>query len=221
MRLLLVEDDATLSRQLKSELIKCGFAVDIVDNGIDAEFMGDEEPYDAIILDLGLPGRPGLEVLKNWRSKGNKTPVIILTARDAWFEKVEGFKTGADDYLAKPFHTGELLARVNALIRRSKDQACGPLSAGNLTLDEDRQCVITKDQRTIELTGIEFRLLRYFLLHPGIVLSKSRLTEHVYEFDGDKDSNVIEVYINRLRQKLGKDLIETRRGQGYIFRVPE
>lgn len=221
MRLLLVEDDAALSRQLKDELMKCGFAVDIVDNGVDAEFMGDEEPYDAIILDLGLPGRPGLEVLKNWRSKGNKTPVIILTARDTWFEKVEGFKTGTDDYLAKPFHTGELLARVNALIRRSKDQAGGPLSAGNLTLDEDRQCVITKDQRTIELTGIEFRLLRYFLLHPDIVLSKTRLTEHVYEFDGDKDSNVIEVYINHLRQKLGKDLIETRRGQGYIFRVPE
>ena len=134
---------------------------------------------------------------------------------------MEGFKTGADDYLAKPFHTGELLARVNALIRRSKDQAGGPLSAGNLILDEDRQCVITEDQRTIELTGIEFRLLRYLLLHPGIVLSKTRLTEHVYEFDGDKDSNVIEVYINRLRQKIGKDFIETRRGQGYIFKVPE
>lgn len=221
MRLLLVEDDTELSQRLKADLVRAGFAVDVSDNGIDAEFMGNEIPYDAIVLDLGLPERPGLEVLQNWRSKGNKAPVIILTGRDAWFEKVEGFKAGTDDYLAKPFHTDELVARINALIRRGKAQAGGILRAGGLVLDEDRQCVTTPDARTIELTGIEFRLLRYFLLHPDMILSKTRLTEHVYDFDSDKDSNVIEVYINRLRQKLGKEWIETRRGQGYVFRVPQ
>ncbi len=221
MRLLLAEDDAALSHRLKEDLSQGGFAVDIVDNGVDAEFMGDEIPYDAVVLDLGLPGRSGLEVLRNWRSRGNKVLVIILTGRDAWFEKVEGFKAGTDDYLAKPFHVGELIARINALIRRGKSQAGGHVSVAGLTLDDDRQCVITKEGKTLDLTGIEFRLLRYFLLHPDVILSKTRLTEHVYDFDSDKDSNVIEVYINRLRQKLGKDLIETRRGQGYVFRVPK
>ncbi len=221
MRLLLVEDDAALSQRLKEDLSQGGFAVDVADNGIDAEFMGSEIPYDVVVLDLGLPGRSGLEVLRKWRSKGNKVPVIILTARDAWFEKVDGFKAGTDDYLAKPFHVDELIARINSLIRRSKAQAGGLLNVAGLTLDDDRQCVMTNEGETLELTGIEFRLLRYFLLHPDIILSKTRLTEHVYDFDSDKDSNVIEVYINRLRQKLGKELIETRRGQGYVFRAPK
>ncbi|MCC6543574.1 MAG: response regulator transcription factor [Nitrospirae bacterium] len=219
MRVLLVEDDTALSEKLKSDLVRAGFAIDVVENGVDAEFMGDEVPYDAVVLDLGLPGRPGLEVLRNWRSKGNKVPVIILTGRDAWFEKVEGFKAGTDDYLAKPFHVDELIARINSLIRRVNAQAGGVLKAGGLSLDEDKQCVTTSDGRTLDLTGIEFRLLRYLLLHPDLVLSKTRLTEHVYDFDSDKDSNVIEVYINRLRQKLGKEWIETRRGQGYVFRI--
>ena len=219
MRILVVEDDVVLGERLKKDLGHAGFAVDLTDNGIDAEHMGNEEPYDAVVLDLGLPKRSGLEVLANWRQRGNRVPVIILTARDAWHEKVEGFKAGADDYLGKPFHVEELLARINALIRRGHGQASGNLHVAGLTLNEERQAVLTDKGNEIELTGIEFRLLRYFMLHPGQILSKSRLTEHVYDFDSDKDSNVMEVYINRLRQKLGKDLIATRRGQGYVFGV--
>ncbi len=220
MRLLLVEDDLPLSQQLRRDLHKAGFAVDLSDNGIDAEFMGLEEPYDAIILDLGLPQRSGLEVLKNWRAQKNRVPVIILTARDAWHEKVDGFKAGADDYLAKPFHIEELMARLNALIKRSQTGGAGTLQVAGLQLDEEHQVVINKDSARIDLTGTEFRLLRYMMMHPGAVLSKSRLTEHVYEYDGDRDSNVIEVYIKRLRNKLGNEVIKTRRGQGYIFGQP-
>jgi len=222
MRLLLVEDDVDLGQQLKQDLARSGFAVDLVDNGVDAEFMGDEEAYDLVVLDLGLPQRPGLEVLQNWRGRNNKVPVVILTARDAWHEKVDGFKAGADDYLAKPFHTEELLMRIQAVIRRNKDQTGGEeLKVAQLSLDEERQTVTTVAGDVFELTGTEFRLLRYFMLHPGRILSKSVLTEHVYDYDSDKDSNVIEVYINRLRHKLGKELIQTKRGQGYIFRGDE
>jgi len=221
VRALVVEDDAVLGERLKKDLGHAGFAVDLADNGVDAEFMGKEEPYDIVVLDLGLPKRSGLDVLQNWRKEANRVPVIILTARDAWHEKVEGFKAGADDYLAKPFHVEELLARINALIRRGHGQTSGALQVAGLTLDEDRQSVLTSSGDEIELTGIEFRLLRYFMLNPGQILSKSRLTEHVYDFDSDKDSNVMEVYINRLRQKLGKDLIATRRGQGYVFGAPD
>ena len=217
MRVLLVEDDETLSQSLARDLGKAGYAVDTADNGIDAEFMGDEEPYDIVVLDLGLPGRSGLEVLRNWRGRGNKMAVVILTARDAWHEKVDGFKAGADDYLAKPFHLEELIARMQAVARRQKGQADAALVASGLTLDETRQTVTTAAGETIELTGTEFRLLRYLMLHPGRILSKTVLTEHVYDYNSDKDSNVIEVYINRLRQKLGKSLIKTKRGQGYIF----
>lgn len=222
MRLLLVEDDASLGQQLKSDLAKAGFAVDLVDNGVDAEFMGREESYDLVVLDLGLPLRPGLEVLQDWRTAGNKVPVVVLTARDAWHEKVDGFKAGADDYLAKPFHVEELLMRIQAVVRRNKDQTGGDeLKVAQLVLDEERQTVTTAAAEVCELTGTEFRLLRYFMLHPGRILSKSVLTEHVYDYDSDKDSNVIEVYVNRLRQKLGKELIQTKRGQGYIFRGDE
>ena len=217
MRVLVVEDDMDLSAQLKQDLIHAGFAVDVVDNGVDAEFMGREEPYDLVVLDLGLPELPGLEVLKKWRAAGNAVPVIILTARDAWHEKVEGFNAGADDYLAKPFHVEELLARMQAVLKRKNAQVPGGMMVNGLTLDESRQTVTTENGDTFELTGTEFRLLRYFMLHPGRILSKSTLTEHVYEYDADKDSNVIEVYVNRLRQKLGKDLFQTRRGQGYVF----
>ncbi len=220
MRLLLVEDDMPLSNALKRDLRHRGFAVDVADNGIDAEHMGFEEPYDVVILDLGLPQRPGLEVLSHWRAQGNKVPVIILTARDAWHEKVDGFKTGADDYLAKPFHVEELIVRLNALIRRSQTQDIGELQAAGLVLDEAHQTVIDIAGTPHELTGTEFRLLRYMMSHPGMVLSKSRLTEHVYEYDADRDSNVIEVYIKRLRNKLGNELIKTKRGQGYIFAPP-
>ena len=220
MRLLLAEDDATLGGRLKADLTRAGFAVDVAADGIQAEFMGGEEPYDLIVLDLGLPGRPGLDVLRNWRKRGSKIPVLILTARSAWHEKVEGFQSGADDYLAKPFHVKELIARVQALIRRSKARAEAILTAGPLRLDEEHQSLRVGEGEPLPLTGVEFRLMRYFMLHPGAVLSKSRLSEHVYDYDSDKDSNVLEVYVNRLRQKIGKELIETRRGQGYVLRVP-
>jgi DNA-binding response OmpR family regulator len=217
MRLLVVEDDTALSTQLRSDLERAGFAVDVAGNGIDGEALGDVEPYDAVVLDLGLPGRPGLEVLGNWRRRGNAVPVVVLTARDAWHEKVEGFRAGADDYLAKPFHTEELVARLLAVTRRAATHVTGALQAPGFVLDEQRQTVTTVDGTEQPLTGTEFRLLRYFMLHPGQILSKSRLTEHVYDNDSDKDSNVIEVYVNRLRQKLGKDIIATHRGQGYMF----
>ena len=219
MRLLLVEDDPDLSLSLKRYLGKQGFAVDAVHNGVDAEFNGRETPYDAIVLDLGLPLRPGLEVLANWRNAEVTTPVLILTARDSWQEKVQGLQQGADDYLAKPFQQEELLARLQSLIRRSTKTVGNPLAVDGWILDEATQSVSRGEQRC-ELTGVEFRLLRYCMLHPGRILSKTRLTEHVYEQDADKDSNVIEVYIKRLREKLGKDIISTRRGQGYVFGKP-
>jgi len=218
VRLLLAEDDTNLVAMLRKDLEAAGFAVDIADNGIDAEFMGNEGIYDIIVLDLGLPKRSGLDVLKNWRTNHNPVPVLILTARDAWHERVDGFKAGADDYLGKPFHIEELVARLNALLHRVREKPGGLLDINGLCLDEDQQSVTTRDGTSISLTGTEFRLLRYFLLHPDRILSKTVLTEHVYDFDSDKDSNVIEVYVKRLREKLGKDCIQTRRGQGYIFK---
>ncbi len=217
MRLLLVEDDAELSQSLHQQLKKEGFAVDIADNGVDAEFLGDEEPYDAVILDLGLPQRSGLDVLKNWRQHNNPVPVIVLTARDAWHERVDGFKAGADDYLGKPFHFEELLVRILALLRRNHNLPGDSLKSNGLTLDEERQHVTIDDNAPIELTGTEFRLLRYFMLHPDQILTKTRLIEHVYEQDFDKDSNLIEVYVRHLRKKIGKNHIVTKRGQGYVF----
>ncbi|ROH88042.1 DNA-binding response regulator [Pseudomethylobacillus aquaticus] len=217
MRLLLVEDDATLGPQLRSALQRAGYAVDLAVDGMDAEALGDIEPYDLAVLDLGLPGRPGLEVLARWRSRGNRLPVVVLTARGSWQEKVEGFRAGADDYLSKPFQMEELLVRVSAVLKRSQSQLAGPLTIDGLMLDEATQSVVDAQQQRHPLTGTEYRLLRYLMLHPGQVLSKTRLVEHVYDNDSDKDSNVIEVYINRLRHKLGAELIQTRRGQGYVF----
>jgi DNA-binding response OmpR family regulator len=178
--------------------------------------MGASGQYDAIILDLGLPKRPGLKVLENWRRRRNATPVIVLTARGAWNERVEGFKAGADDYLGKPFHYEELLARLNAVIRRAKKTSPVALAIGGITLDEEKQAVAL-EHGVVELTGVEFRLLRYFMMHPGVVLSKNTLEEHIYDMDAAQESNVIEVYVRRLRDKIGKDLIKTRRGQGYVF----
>ena len=217
MRLLLVEDDRLLADALRKDLEDNGFAVDRADNGVDGEFLGDEGPYDVVVLDLGLPQRSGLEVLRNWRRKGNRVPVIVLTARDAWHERVDGFKAGADDYLGKPFHVEELIVRILALVRRSRDMPGQTLQSGGLELDEERQQARLPDGETVALTGTEFRLLRYFMLHPDRILSKTRLTEHVYEQDFDRDSNLIEVYVRRLRYKLGKERILTRRGQGYIY----
>ncbi|MCF6226208.1 MAG: response regulator transcription factor [Xanthomonadales bacterium] len=217
MRLLLAEDDMNLVPILKKDLEIAGYAVDLAKNGVDAEYLGNEMIYDVAVLDLGLPQRNGIEVLRNWRTAGNPLPVIVLTARNAWHERVDGFKAGADDYLGKPFHIEELLARITALLHRSSKQPGGELQAAGLSLDENQQTITTEDGQTHKLTGTEFRLLRYFLLNSGHVLSKSRLTEHVYDFDSDKDSNVIEVYIRRLRRLIGKNRIETRRRQGYVL----
>lgn len=218
MRLLLVEDDVLLGSRLRVELEQVGFAVDMATDGIDAEFMGESEPYHMVVLDLGLPGRPGLDVLRRWRAAGNLVPVLILTARDAWHEKVDGFKAGADDYLSKPFHTAELIVRLQALLRRGIARPPGPLQTAGLELDEDTQTArISATGELFELTGTEFRLLRYFMRHPGQVLSKTRLAEQIYDFETERDSNVLEVYINRLRRKFGRERIVTRRGQGYVF----
>jgi two-component system, OmpR family, response regulator len=217
MRLLLVEDDLTLGPGIQTALQQAGYAVDLSIDGIDAEALGNIEPYDLAILDLGLPGRPGLQVLGNWRSHGNKLPVIVLTARGSWQEKIEGFQAGADDYIGKPFQLEELLARISAVLKRSHGSSPGPLASKGIMLDEATQTAKDNSGRQWQLTGTEYRLLRYFMLHPGRVISKTELTEHVYNYDSDKDSNVIEVYVNRLRNKLGGDLIVTRRGQGYVF----
>lgn len=222
MRLLLVEDDKTLGQTLQRQLSQQGFAVDIAVNGVDAQHMGMQEDYDLVILDLGLPDLPGLDVLQHWREQGQHFPVLILTARDAWYERVDGLKAGADDYVGKPFHFEELHERLKALIRRQHSITTSLLSYGALELNEEEQKLIVEgSSEPVSLTGIEFRLLRYFMLNPGKPLSKTRLMEHVYEMDSDKDSNVIEVYVNRLRQKVGKEMIQTRRGQGYVFGEPK
>jgi len=222
LRLLLIEDNHDLVCILKKDLEKSGFSVDVAYDGIEGEYMGSEGIYKLVILDLGLPKRNGITVLQNWRANRNNVPVLILTARDAWHEKVDGFKAGADDYLAKPFHTEELLARVNAIIHRAHQNSGGKLQIGDLILDEDRQRLTLKTGAIHELTGTEFKLLRFFLLHPGQVLSKATLLEQIYDFHSDKDSNVIEVYVNHLRHIVGKQRIATRRGQGYVFKeMPE
>lgn len=220
MRLLIAEDDTALGEQLRQRLVAEGYAVDLAANGIDAGHLGATEPYDAVILDLGLPGRAGLDLLRDWRTAANHVPVLILTARDGWSERVAGLQAGADDYLGKPFHVEELLARIQALLRRAAPVRSPELRVGTARLDEGRQCLIEADGSSRALTATEFRMLRYFLRHPGEVISKTRLAEHVYDYDGDRDSNVIEVYIRRLRVLLGQDCIETRRGQGYIFHPP-
>ena len=216
MRLLLVEDSVELADALMADLLRHGYAVDWLADGRDAACQGLSEPYDLIILDLGLPGRPGLQVLREWREQGSHTPVLILTARSSWAERIEGLKAGADD-LSKPFHPEELLLRIQGLLRRAHGLSNQTeLLAGGLSLDEAAQCV-TLDGQRVELTAAEFRLLRYFMLHSGQLLSKTQLSDHLYDGESERDSNVLEVLINRLRSKFGKRLIETRRGLGYRF----
>lgn len=217
MRLLLVEDHVPLADELTTSLGRQGYAVDWLADGRDALHQGTSEPYDLIILDLGLPGKPGLEVLQEWRAGGLATPVLVLTARGSWAERIDGLKAGADDYLTKPFHPEELALRIQALLRRAHGLANQPrLEAAGLHLDEGRQCV-SRNGEDVQLTAAEFRLLRYFMLHPGQLLSKSHLAEHLYDGETERDSNVIEVHVNHLRRKLGREVIETRRGQGYRF----
>jgi DNA-binding response OmpR family regulator len=218
MRLLLAEDNAALVDELLPLLKASGYAVDVTGDGDETLFLGENESYDAVILDLGLPRRNGLDVLKQWRGEQRIMPVLILTARDTWRDKVDGLKAGADDYLAKPFHPEELLARLQALIRRSHGIADSLLRANGMTLDEEQQLLEIDNGDSYRLTGTEFRLLRYFMLNPDKPLSKTRLTEHLYDQDFDRDSNLIEVYVRRLREKIGRARIETRRGQGYVFR---
>lgn len=218
MRLLLVEDDPTLRAQIRTGLQKAGYAVDEADNGRDAHFQGDTETYDAVVLDLGLPLLDGLSVLKRWRDAGRAMPVLILTARDNWSEKVTGIDAGADDYLTKPFHMEELIARIRGLIRRAAGQASALLRCGDLTLDT-RSGRVTDLGQVVPLTSHEFKVLEYLMHRPGTVVSRTELTEHIYALDGDRDSNTIEVFVARLRRKLPSALIETVRGRGYRLGV--
>lgn len=217
MRLLLVEDTVALADQLLPLLRDHGYAVDWLADGRDALVRAHDDDFDLVILDLGLPGLDGLEVLRRWREQGLSMPVLILTARDSWAERVDGLRAGADDYLTKPFHPEELLLRVQAVLRRSHGSANqSRLRACGVELDEERQSAWL-DQDEVELTGAEFRMLRYFMLNPGRLLPKSALNEHLYDGESERDSNVVEVHINRLRRKLGSQVIQTRRGQGYLF----
>ncbi len=214
MRVLVVEDEPTLSEQLKVALEEQGYVVHLANNGEDALHFGKEEPLDAVILDLGLPKLDGISVLKAWRSAQKKFPVIILTARDNWGEKVAGIDAGADDYLTKPFHMEELLARIRSIIRRSTGHSTSVLSIQGLTLDLASNRV-SLNGSSINLTSFELRLLNYLMHHPNTVIDKANLSKHIYGYDEDKDSNTIEVFIARLRKKLPDGLIETVRGLGY------
>ncbi len=214
MRILLVEDDVDLSRQLKRALVDAGYVVDHAPDGEEAAFLGETEPYDAIILDLGLPKIDGAAVLEGWRRAALTTPVLILTARGAWSEKVASFDAGADDYLTKPFHTEELLARLRALVRRSAGHATPNLSCGTLRLDP-RAARASVAGEPLRLTSLEYRLLHYMIMHQERVISRTELVEHLYDQDFDRDSNTIEVFIGRLRKKIGPDRVETIRGLGY------
>ena len=214
MRILLVEDEPDLSRQLKAALTDAGYAVDYAPDGEEAQFLGETEPYDAVVLDLGLPKVDGVTVLERWRKAQIQTPVLILTARGGWTDKVTGFDAGADDYLTKPFHTEELLARLRALLRRAAGRASPQLTCGDLRLDP-RAAKASVDGEPLRLTSLEYRLLHYMMMHQERVINRTELVEHLYDQDFDRDSNSIEVFVGRLRKKIGADRIETVRGLGY------
>ncbi|MFY8118105.1 MAG: response regulator [Roseateles sp.] len=214
MRLLLVEDEALLRGQLRQMLEQAGYVVDEAAEGQTALHLGATEPYDVVVLDLGLPLLDGLTVLQRWRSQGRRMPVLILTARDGWHEKVAGIDAGADDYLSKPFHGEELLARLRALLRRAHGLASPLLQQRDITLDT-RSGTVTQQGLPVSLTAQEYRLLAYLMHRAGQVVSRSELVEHLYAQDFERDSNTVEVFVARLRRKLGADLIETVRGLGY------
>ena len=220
MRILLVEDEQRIAADIATTLKASGYAVDVVGDGEEAWFRGDTETYDAVILDLGLPKLDGLTLLKRWRAEGRRFPVLVLTARGTWTERVEGINAGADDYLPKPFEMDELLARLRALLRRSVGQAAPILTSGPLSLDT-RQMRVTLRGVPIALSPLEYRLIAYLLHHAGRVVPPTELAEHLYDFDNDRDTNAIEVIVARLRRKLGSDLIETRRGFGYFMPGPD
>lgn len=217
MRLLLVEDDEMLALSLTRFLRSAGFAVDHVSSAQNARAMGLQEDYRAAVLDIGLPDGSGLEVLETWRQARSEVPVLLLTARGGWQDKVNGLKAGADDYMAKPFHAEELVARINALIRRSEGRVHKVLQASGFELDEERKRVRTPEGAWHGLTGTEFRLLRCLMARPGRIFSKEELLEQLYNLDADPSHNVIEAYIRRLRRLIGRDSITTLRGQGYVF----
>ncbi len=220
MRILVVEDNADLRRQLADALSQSGYAVDLAADGEDGHFLGDTEPYDAVILDLGLPKMDGVTVLERWREDGRDFPVLILTARDRWAEKVAGFDAGADDYLTKPFITEELLARLRALLRRAAGHSAAALECGELRVDT-RSARATVKGAPIKLTAHEYRVLAYLMHHQGRVVPRTELVEHIYDQDFDRDSNTIEVFIGRLRKKIGSDRIQTERGLGYRLINPD
>ena len=219
MRLLVIEDDPDLNRQLATALIDAGYVVDRAFDGEEGHFLGENEPYDAVILDIGLPKMDGISVLEAWRRAGRAMPVLILTARDRWSDKVQGFDAGADDYVAKPFHLEEVLARIRALLRRSAGHAKSELNCGSVRLDT-RTGRVTVDGNPVKLTSHEYRLLSYLMHHTGRVVSRSELVEHLYDQDFDRDSNTIEVFVGRVRKKLGVDVIQTVRGLGYLLAPP-
>ncbi len=220
MRILIVEDEPTLGQQLKTTMENAGYAVDLSTDGEDGHFLGSNESYDAVILDLGLPKVDGLTVLDRWRKEGLKFPVLVLTARDGWSDKVAGLDAGADDYLAKPFQTEELIARLRALIRRASGNASSELTAGAVRLDA-RSGRVTLDGSPVKLTAQEYKLLSYLMHHKGKVVSRTELIEHIYDQDFDRDSNTIEVFVTRIRKKLGQEVISTIRGLGYSLEDPQ
>lgn len=220
MRLLVVEDDPDLNRQIVAALEEAGYVVDSATNGEEGHFLGDTEPYDAVVLDLGLPEMDGVTILEKWRREGRNMPVLILTARDRWSDKVAGFDAGADDYVAKPFFMEEVLARLRALLRRSTGHASSELVCGPVRIDT-RTSKVTVNGTAIKLTSLEYRLLEYMMHHADRVISRTELVEHLYDQDFDRDSNTIEVFVGRIRRKLGKDVIETVRGLGYRLVAPE
>ncbi len=220
MRVLVVEDDPDLSRQIADALVAAGYVVDLAHDGEEGHFLGDTEPYDAVVLDLGLPELDGVTVLERWRKDDRRMPVLILTARDRWSEKVAGFDAGADDYLTKPFYMEELLARVRALMRRAAGHATSLIEVGPLIVDT-RATRVTVDGNPIRLTALEYRLVAYLAHQKGRVVSRTELTEHLYDQSFDRDSNTIEVFVGRVRRKLGVDLIRTVRGLGYCLAQPE
>lgn len=217
MRVLVVEDDKDLNRQIKDALEEAGYVVDTAGDGEEGHFLGDTEPYDCVILDIGLPLMDGISVLQRWRADGRAMPVLILTARDRWNDKVAGIDAGADDYVTKPFHIEEMLARVRALIRRAAGHASSELVCGPLVVDT-RTSRATIDGKALKLTSHEYRLLSYLIHHQSEIVSRSELIEHLYDQDFDRDSNTVEVFVGRLRRKMGHDLIETVRGLGYRLR---
>jgi two-component system OmpR family response regulator len=219
LRLLVVEDDKDLNRQIVAALEQSGYAVDRAYDGEQGHYLGDTEPYDAVVLDIGLPKKDGVTVLEQWRAAGRVMPVLILTARDRWSDKVQGFDAGADDYVAKPFHMEEVLARIRALLRRAAGHATNEIVCGPVRLDTKAGRVVV-DGAPVKLTSHEYRLLAYLLHHSGRVISRTEIIEHLYDQDFDRDSNTIEVFVGRLRKKLGVDLIQTVRGMGYIATPP-